>query len=257
MRLKILGAHNCESSSARLTSLLIDGRMAVDAGSLTSTLTLDDQRGIQAILLTHHHFDHVRDLCTLGMNVFTMGPVNVYAPQSVIDVISSYLFDEVMYVDFLHRPTPEKPTLRLNPLEPYEETTIGGYTVLPLPVKHSIPAVGYQITAPDGKTLFYTGDTGKGLSAIWEAVSPDLLVIEVTVPSRYQKAAEEHGHLSSQDLKEELTEFRKIKGHLPPVVVVHMSPHIEEDIVKEVTQVAEELGAQITPGYEGMEVAIG
>jgi len=256
MRLKILGAHNCESSSARLTSLLIDDMMAIDAGSLTSTLTLEEQRGIRAILLTHHHFDHVRDLGTLGMNVFTTGPVNVYASQGVIDVISSYLFDGVMYVDFLHHPTPEKPALRLNPLELYEETTIEGYTVLPLPVKHSIPAVGYQITAPDGRKLFYTGDTGRGLSQVWEAVSPDLLVMEVTVPSRYQEAAEEHGHMSPQDLKQELTEFRRIKGHLLPVVVVHMSPHIEDQIRDEVAQVAAELGAQITPGHEGMEVVL-
>ena len=254
MRLKILGAHNCESSSARLTSLLIDGRLALDAGSLTSTLTLDEQSGLRSILLTHHHFDHVRDLCTLGMNVFTTGPVNIYAPQGVIDVISSYLFDGVMYVDFLHHPTPEKPALKLNPLEPHKEVIIEGYTVLPLPVKHSIPAVGYRVTAPDGRTLFYTGDTSRGLAQVWEAVSPDLLVTEVTVPNKYQKAAEEHGHMSPRDLQSELADFKRIRGCLPPVVVVHMSPHIEDVIRQEIAQVAAELEAEITPGHEGMEV---
>lgn len=256
MELQILGAHNCETRDARLTSLLIDGRLAIDAGGLTSSLSYAEQLSIRAILITHHHFDHIRDLATLGMNVFASGPVNVYATAGVLETISSYLFDGVLYVEFHRKPSPDKPAFRLCPIEPYKETAIEGYKVLPLPVSHVIPTVGYQVTSPDGKTLFYTGDTGGGLAKVWEATSPDLLLIEVTVPEQYRKAAEEHGHLSPQTLKQELLSFKKIKGYLPPVITVHMRPHIEGDIRKEVAQVAAELGADITVGYEGMQVVL-
>jgi phosphoribosyl 1,2-cyclic phosphodiesterase len=67
MELEILGAHNCESKDAKLTSLLVDGSVAIDVGSLTSSLSLDAQKMVRAILLTHRHYDHIRDLATFGM----------------------------------------------------------------------------------------------------------------------------------------------------------------------------------------------
>ena len=68
MRVRVLGAHQLETRDTRLTSFLIDGVLAVDAGSLTSGLTLEEQESVEAILITHHHFDHCRDLLTFGLN---------------------------------------------------------------------------------------------------------------------------------------------------------------------------------------------
>jgi ribonuclease BN (tRNA processing enzyme) len=256
MELEILGAHNCESRTSKLTSLLIDKKIAIDAGGLTSSLSFEEQRRIKAILITHHHFDHIRDLATFGMNNFTVGPTNVYATQSVLDVISSYLFDGVLYLDFRRRPTPEQPALKLCPVEPYKEVSIEGYAVLPVPVNHVLPTTGYQVTSPDGKTLFYTGDTSRNPASLWEAISPDLMVIEATMPNKYAKAARESGHLTPQLLKEELVEFNRVKGYMPNIVAVHMIPNLESEIGKELAKVAQETGAQITLGYEGMKVVL-
>jgi len=44
MELTILGAHNCESDKMKLTSLLIDRVIAIDAGGLTSSLSIEEQR---------------------------------------------------------------------------------------------------------------------------------------------------------------------------------------------------------------------
>ena len=68
MEIQILGAHQLESKGTRLTSLLIDGTLAIDAGGLTSALSLPEQEKIKTVLLTHHHFDHSRDLVTLAAN---------------------------------------------------------------------------------------------------------------------------------------------------------------------------------------------
>jgi ribonuclease BN (tRNA processing enzyme) len=256
MELRILGAHNCETRDARLTSLLLDRVIEIDAGGLTSSLTFDEQEQIKAVLITHHHFDHIRDLATLGMNRYSSGPVAVYALESVLDIISRYLLDGTLYPDFRARPSPEKPSLRLCPIEPHQEVTIEGYTVLPLPVNHRIPTVGYHVTAPDNKSLFYTGDTGRNDASLWQDLSADLLITEVTVPNKYHDVAEETGHLTPQSLKQELTNLQKARGSLPPVVIVHMSPHIEDDIRREIAQVAAELGADITPAYEGMRIVV-
>ena len=79
MRVRVLGAHNLETGRARHTCFLIDGVLAIDAGSLVSSLSLVEQGEIRALLITHQHFDHARDIPTLGLT--TMGspePIHVY-----------------------------------------------------------------------------------------------------------------------------------------------------------------------------------
>ena len=256
MELEILGAHNCESRDAKLTSLLIDGTVVIDAGSLTSSLSLEAQQRVKAILITHRHFDHIRDLATFGMNAYMIGPINIYALDSVLEVISTHLLNEVLYPDFRNKPFPDKPALKFCPLEPNREVIIEGYAVLPLPVSHNVPTIGYQVTAPDKKSIFYTSDTGRNPSSLWEAVSPGLLVTEVSLPDKFESFAQESGHLTPRLLKQELLDFKRVRGYLPPIVTVHMSPHIEGEIKDEVAQVAEELAATITLGYEGMKISI-
>ena len=256
MELEILGAHNCESRDAKLTSLLIDGTVVIDAGSLTSSLSLEAQQRVKAILITHRHFDHIRDLATFGMNAYMIGPINIYALDSVLEVISTHLLNEVLYPDFRNKPFPDKPALKFCPLEPNREVIIEGYAVLPLPVSHNVPTIGYQVTAPDKKSIFYTSDTGRNPSSLWEAVSPGLLVTEVSLPDKFESFAQDSGHLTPRLLKQELLDFKRVRGYLPPIVTVHMSPHIESEIKDEVAQVAEELAATITLGYEGMKISI-
>ena len=67
MELRVLGAHNMESLSTRMEGHLIDGVLALDAGGLTRALTFEEQRGIRAVILSHRHFDHVRDILPLGL----------------------------------------------------------------------------------------------------------------------------------------------------------------------------------------------
>ncbi|UCH43884.1 MAG: MBL fold metallo-hydrolase [Dehalococcoidales bacterium] len=49
---------------------MVDNILALDAGAITSSLSLADQQKIQAILLTHQHYDHIRDIPTVAMNLY-------------------------------------------------------------------------------------------------------------------------------------------------------------------------------------------
>jgi len=256
MEIHILGAHNCESRDTRLVSLLIDKIIAIDAGSITSSLPLRAQLGIRAVLLSHRHFDHIRDVATLGMNLYGQETVELYALESALEAVSSHIFSEEVYLDFRRRPSAERPTFKLCPLEPYREVMIEGYAVLPLPVSHSVPTVGYQLTSADGKCFFYSADTRRNSSSLWEAISPQLLIIEVTLPNSFNELAVASGHLTPQMLKEELAGFKRLKGSLPPIITVHMSPHQESEIRRQVAEVSTELGVEITLGYEDMKIAL-
>lgn len=258
MEVQILGAHQLELKGARLTSLLIDGTLVVDAGGLTSALSLTKQKKIKAVLLTHHHFDHTRDLVTLAANAgyYWQGQLEVYALRYTLDIVTTCLLDGKIYTNFLEYPSKEKPTLILEAIEPYIRKTIAGYDVLAVPVKHSVPTVGYQITSSDGKSLFYTSDTTVGISNHWQYVYPQLLIAEVIGPNKYGDWLKKAGHLSAELLKEELTQFRQLKGYLPRVIIIHIGNLFEQEIKEEVAQVAQELAADISLGYEDMRVSL-
>jgi phosphoribosyl 1,2-cyclic phosphodiesterase len=258
VEIQILGAHQLELKGTRLTSLLIDGTLVVDAGGLTSALSLTEQKKIKAVLLTHHHFDHTRDLVTLAANAayYWQGQLKVYALSYTLDVVTNCLLDGKIYSNFLEYPSKEKPTLILEAIEPHNRKTIARYDVLALPVKHSVPTIGYQITSSDGKSLFYTGDTTVGISDCWQHISPQLLIAEVIGPNQYGDWLKKAGHLSAQLLKEELTQFRQLKGYLPRVIVIHIGNLFEQEIKEEVAQVAQELEVDISLGYEDMKVTL-
>lgn len=256
MEVRILGAHNCESATARCASILVDGVLALDAGGLTSGLTFEEQQKIRAVLLTHYHFDHIRDIPMLAMNLFLQErSVEVCSTGEVYDVISGYLLDGELYPDFRRRPEPA-PTIRYNVLVPDTEVVVGDYRVTPVAVSHAVPTHGYQVTSPGGKTLFYSGDSGPGLEACWQKIMPQLLIIEVTASDRFRDFAIEAGHMTPGLLKQELEGFRKLKGYLPRVVLVHMNPFLEEEIAREVAAVSRELEADIVLASEGMRLML-
>ncbi len=252
MKIKILGAHNTESRNLKLTSLLIDDVLAIDAGGLTSSLSFSAQQKIQAIMLTHHHYDHIRDIPTMAMNAYLHGTaINVYSIQSVYETLAANLLNEVVYPDFFKKPA-DKPTIKFTVIKPNQSIKVNDYHILAVPVSHSIPTVGYQVTSPDGKAMFYTADTGAGLADSWQHVSPQLLIIEVTSSNRYEEFARTSGHLTPGLLKQELSHFHRLKGYLPLTIAIHMNPVEEKRIAVEIAAVAKSLNSQIILAREGM-----
>ena len=258
MEIQVLGAHLAEVKGARLTSLLIDGVLAVDAGGVTSALSLDEQKKIEIVLLTHHHFDHTRDLVTLAANAgyYWRKQLRVCGLRHTLDIVTDCLLSGKMYTNFLEYPDREKPTVIVEAIEPYGRQVIAGYDVSAVPVNHSAPTVGYQVTSPDEKSLFYTGDTTAGVSDCWQHISPQLLITEVAGPDRYEDWLKKAGHVCPRLLRDELIQFRRVKGYLPRVVVVHIGNPYEQEIGKEVAQVAQELEADISLGCEDMRITL-
>lgn len=254
MKVKLLGAHNCESRDTRLTSLLIDNIIAIDAGSITASLTFEEQKKLKALIITHGHFDHIKDAATLVFN-FAMwsAEFDIYSTHDVYEILNTCILNGRVYSKFIDWPK-DKPRIRFNLLEPLKTRQIEGYSVLPVSVHHGVPTIGCQIADPEGRTLFYTGDTGPGLAEIWELVHPQLLIIEASATNRYKEMYEKRGHLVPSLLKQELASFRDVKGYLPQIVVIHLNPRLEEETRAELDVVAKELSHTIIVGYEGMEL---
>jgi len=255
MIIRFLGTHNAESKNTRLVCFLIDDVLAVDAGSLVSELTFAEQEKIKAILLSHGHYDHIRAVPAFAFNNSDRA-TKVIATQKTLEILSSHLIDGVVYPEFTSEASfLRKATLKLVPLEPFKPRNIEGYKVKAVPVQHNLDGVGLEITSGD-KTLFYTGDTGPGLSSVWANISPQLIITDLTWPNSLSNAAQDAGHLCPEMLKEELIEFRRVNGYLPKVVVIHMSPQHEPQIEREVGEVARSLGISIDIAIEGEKLIL-
>lgn len=256
MEIRFLGAHNIESAGTGFPCYLIDGVVAVDAGTLTPRLSFKEQKKIKAILLTHPHYDHMRDIPSIGMNLYLMGQtLDIYAPEAVRQALLAHLLNGSLYPDFTKFPA-EKPVFRFHTMEAGKEENIEGYGILPVSVKHSVPAVGYQVTSPQGKKIFITSDTGPDLEATWRQVSPDILVTELTFSDRQGESAVKAGHLTPALLQRELESFYKINNYYPRVVLMHTNPMIKTETTAEISKVAKALNIQIIFSREGMKIKV-
>lgn len=239
-----------------MAALLVDSMIAVDAGGLTSSLSFAAQLKLKALLLTHHHYDHIRDLPNLAMTLFLrQASLDVYSTIPVRDALKTSLFDGKLYPDFFE-PRDGRRVLIFKPIEPNRAFQILTYSILAVPVIHSVPAVGFQITGEHGESVFYTGDTGPGLFETWRHVSPHVLIIELTSSNRDEDHSRQSGHLTPALLKNELLTFKRIKGYLPKVVAVHMNPGLESEIAAQIEAVAQEIEADISLAHEGIELDI-
>ena len=230
----MLGCFGSRVPGRFTSSLLIDNRLLLDAGTIASSMTLDEQAQIDDILLTHAHLDHMVDLAFLADNVLSRRkrPIRVWAPQPVLDAVRQHLFNDYIWPDFTKIPSADTPIITLHSLPETGVFEIGGYTVNYAQTNHTVYTVGYCLTDESG-SLFYSGDTST-TDAIWEMADscPDLKIafIETSFPNRLERLAHISGHLTPDMLKVELEKFgdRNI-----PIKVFHMKPQYLEDLQAE------------------------
>ena len=80
--------------------------------ALTSSLSFPAQQKLKAVLLTHQHYDHIRDIPALAMNfLLHENTIEIYSTQPVYDALATHLLNDELYPNFMERP-PEKPTIK-------------------------------------------------------------------------------------------------------------------------------------------------
>ena len=203
MKVRVLGAHKLEGRYARHTCFLIDGVLGLDAGSLASSLCAAEQGHIQAVLLTHQHFDHIRDIPTLGLTTLGDGKtIDLYGLAETHEVLHRNLMNWDLYPDLTEPLDAEPPKFKLNAVAPGERFTVMGYSVCSISVPHTVPNVGYVVRADSGGALAYTGDTDSDISAFFkDDLAPDIVFLEVTFPNRLEDEAQTTKHMTPAGLR--------------------------------------------------------
>ncbi len=224
MDLEVVGAHGGESRDCRMTCLRIDGGLAVDAGSLSQVLSVEEQMGIQSILLTHSHMDHITSLPFFIENVYgrSEGAVDIYASEATIYSIRKYLFNNATWPDFTRLPNHLLPAVRFHEMAPEVPLVLGGVRFTPIPVNHLVPTYGFLVEHDRGAIL-WSSDTGP-THRLWEVANrtPNLqaLMLETSFDNGMQQVADVSLHLTPRTMAAELAKLERDV----PVLLHHLKP---------------------------------
>ncbi|MGH9441348.1 MAG: MBL fold metallo-hydrolase [Thermoanaerobaculia bacterium] len=206
-----------------MTTFLLNETTSLDAGALTSTLTLAEQGRIDRVVITHPHFDHVATLPFFFENAFgRRKPIEIVAPPTVISPLRRHLFNGALWPDFSKLPSRRKATVKFHPIAPGSVYRTRELSFQPIPVHHIVPTYGYLVRGATASILF-SGDTGP-TQRLWRAAdsAADLraIFLEVSFSDTQWKIAAASRHLTPRQIPEELAKTRQTV----PVFLYHMKP---------------------------------
>jgi ribonuclease BN (tRNA processing enzyme) len=235
VRFRVLGCSGGELPHHRTTCFLVDGKLAIDAGALTSSLPLSRLLKVDDVVLTHSHFDHVKDVPLLADLVagHRTTPLRVHASTGCARTLRRSVFNGELWPDFTRIPSAGSPVVELRPFSSRRAFQAGGLRFQPVPVRHPVESVGFVVS--DGRSAFaISGDTGP-TTAFWKRVNatPGLkaLLVEVSFPDELQRLADLSGHLTPRTLAGELDKLERADL---PILLYHLKPAYEARLRRQV-----------------------
>ena len=235
MKVKVLGCSGSEAIGHNPPGFLVNGTVMLDAGTITSALTVEEQSRITDVFISHTHLDHIKSLLFLADNIIgrIKKPVSIRSIPAVLDAISKHLMNELIWPDFTKIPTPKDPVLAYKPFAAMRPVKAAGLTVKAIPMNHPVPAVGFLVN--DGKTSFlYTADTGPN-EGIWReaARARNLkgIIVDTSFPNSLGMIADVSGHFTPAQLAADLAKAKI--GTAVPIYIYHIKPVHKKKVIAE------------------------
>ena len=239
MQLRVLGCHGGETPKHRTSSFLVGDEVAIDAGAITSLLSLREQDRIRSVLVSHPHMDHIRDLATLADNRCQQGgsTLDIVGVPPTIEALRKHFFNDILWPDFTRIVAKDGPTVRFVEAEPNQVTDVDGYQVTPVMVNHTVDTSAF-IIRQNAASIVYGGDTGP-TEELWTHINAldDLqaLMMEVSFPSDEADLAYDSRHLTPKTLASELGKLEQ-RDELP-ILIYHIKPTFEARVLRELAKV--------------------
>ncbi len=238
LAIRALGPYGGSAPGYRLTTFLLDGETALDAGSLTDALPLSAQRRVRRVVLTHAHFDHIASLPLLVENLFGLAqPLEIVAPEPVLASLASDVFNDRIWPDFTRLPSRAKPSVRLRAIPEGRTFRAGRIGLTPFAVSHVVPAYGYTVAKP-GRSVVFSGDTEPS-DGVWEAArrakSLKAIFLELSFCDELREIARASRHLTPSLVRAQL-------ARAPvrvPIFLYHMKPPSLARIRRQVAAIAD------------------
>ncbi len=202
--------------------------------------------GIDAIIVTHKHPDHMLDLHGLfrarWFGLREAPAIPLYAPEGVLARVAGLEEDDAAAVlrVFDWRPLPGGP---------YH---VGPFRLDSVALPHFVANSGVRLTGP-GLTVAYTGDTGPDAALAELGRDADLYIVEAT--SRNQRASTPESptgpgmHLTAREAGEAATAAGARR-----LMLTHFWPGNDRERSR--AEAAEVFGGEVLLGDEGLEVTL-
>lgn len=209
-----------------------DNNILIDAGpDFRQQILAADSPELDALLITHTHYDHVGGIDDLRPYCYPDG-FDIYAQHADIDDLRH----KVPYC-FAEHPYPGAPVLHPHVIQPMKPFSINGLEILPLPIKHyMLNILGYKIGnlayITDAKVI--PNDTINAISGI------DTLVIN---------ALRHKEHISHINLSQALDIISVVKPRIAYLT------HISHDLGR-YTDIAPTLPDNVKIAIDGTTIAI-
>ena len=210
-------------------------RLLVDTGSgvaLRFRQSGADVEGLDAVLYTHHHVDHILGMDDLrSLNFFTGRDIPIYATRYTLENIRrvfAYVFESETVVSDIPRVIPREITHR--------SFRVAGVTVQPVPVLHGdLPILGFRI----GKFAYCTD-----VSHIPEESMALLEGLEVLLLGALRRKP----HPTHFSLSQAVDAARRVKAR--STYLIHMSHDLGH------AQTEAQLPENIRLAYDGLTLTI-
>ncbi len=233
MKLRVLGCSGGIGGDRRTTSLALDHDILIDAGSGVGNLSLVEMTQIRHIFVTHSHLDHIAFIPMLLDSIFDSitTPIVVHGQAETLAALRTHVFNNVIWPDFSVLPAIDNPVFRYQEMALGEVVEVGGRRISMLPVKHTVPAVGYYVESDSGAFAF-SGDTSVN-DTLWQALNAcarlDFIIVETAFEDKDEQLGKLAQHYTPRVLARDL---QKLK-HRPSVYITHNKPGVEDTIAAE------------------------
>lgn len=212
MKLRVLGCDGGRGLGYGNTTLLFNDHVLIDAGTIQSSLNLEEALKITDIFFSHSHLDHIIDLPFLLDATFEkrMSPLRVHGQKETLDPMMEHIFNNKIWPNFSHLPSKDKGQFTLHEIKPNKTYEADHLKFTPIRVDHTVPTVGYKVE-DDHAAVIFTADTGP-TEEIWEVANhtPNLkaVIVDLSFPVSEQHIADISKHMTADDIAEELKKLK-------------------------------------------------
>jgi ribonuclease BN (tRNA processing enzyme) len=251
MQVRFLGTGSAMPTGERFqTGLLLEKKepLLVDCGSGVLhglARTNVGYEGVDTLLLTHHHLDHVSDIPVLMKARWLAGEdsLTIYGPAGTEELIEGMLDTHEYMQDRLE--------LVIEELDPAEEPfEIAGFEVTAMETRHSMDCLAYRFERGAGSPpLVFSGDSEAFVELIEFADGAAVLIHDCSFPDDVDVS----NHPTPATLGAALADADADIGR---VYLTHQYPHTEDRHEEMLDSIAEQYDGDVRFARDGLSLDI-
>jgi ribonuclease BN (tRNA processing enzyme) len=219
-----------------LLSIVVDDRVAIDAGCLALACSDVQRDQVRDIVLTHTHLDHIAGLPMFIDDLFSAltEPLRIHATHEMVEILERDVFNWAIYPRFSELSNDHGPVVEYCEFERGASFQVAHLRVRSVAVNHKVSASGYIVSDGDGHVVI-TGDTAE-TDEIWEIANEltniKAVLVECAFPDELGELAHVSNHLTPGRLA---TELAKLSSRNYPVHVINIKPTYRQRVIDQIT----------------------